>query len=38
MRPDVLDAGGSARPDALTPGEIRPLIDGNCGIDIGRVT
>jgi hypothetical protein len=34
--PDVAYAGGLAGPGALTAGQIRPLVDGNCGVDISR--
>jgi hypothetical protein len=36
--PDTLDAGRAVGPNTLTAGEIRPLVDGDCGIDISCVT
>jgi hypothetical protein len=36
--PDTLNPGRSVGPITLAAGEIRPLVDGNCGIDISRVT
>lgn len=38
MGPDTLDPVRSVGPNTLTAGQIRPLVDGNCGIDISRVT
>jgi hypothetical protein len=35
---DMLDPGRSVGPHTPTAGQIRPLVDGNRGIDIGRVT
>ena len=35
---DTLNPGGSIGPNTLTARQIRPLVDGNCGIDISRVT
>ena len=34
MGPDTLNPGCSVGPNTLTPGQIRPLVDGNCSIDI----
>ena len=38
MRPDMLDPGGSVEPHTLTTGQIRPLEDGDRGIDISCFT
>jgi hypothetical protein len=35
--PDVVYPGGLAGPDTLTTGQIRPLVDRSCGIDISRL-
>lgn len=35
--PDVVYPGGLAGPDALTAGQVRPLVDRNCGVDISRL-
>jgi hypothetical protein len=34
---DPLAPGRPIRPITLTAGQIRPLVDGNCGIDISCV-
>ena len=34
---DLLDPGRAVRPDALAPGEVRPLVDGDRGIDVSRL-
>jgi hypothetical protein len=34
----MLDPGRSVGPDTLTADQTRPLVDGDCGIDVGRVT
>jgi len=36
--PGTLNPGRSVGPNTLTARQIRPLVDGNCGIDITRVT
>lgn len=38
MGPGALNPGRSVGPNSLTAGQIRPLVDGNCGIDISGVT
>src|SRR4051812_16334737 len=35
---DLLDAGGSVRPDAVAPGQIRLLVHGDRRLDIGRAS
>ena len=34
----MLKPGRSVGPNTLTAGQIRPLVDGDCGIDSSRVT
>ncbi len=34
----MLNPGGPVGPITLTAGQGRPLVDGNCGIDISRIT
>ena len=38
MGPGTLNPGHSVRPNTLAAGQIRPLVDGNRGIDITRFT
>ncbi len=38
MGPRTLHPGRSVGPRALTPGQIGPLVDRKCGIDITRIT
>ncbi len=38
MRSGALNPGRSLGPRGLTAGEVGPLVDGDCGIDISRVT
>jgi hypothetical protein len=35
--PDVVYPGGLAGPGALAAGQVRPLVDRSCGIDISRL-
>ena len=34
----MLNPGGPVGPNTLTASQSRALVDGNCGIDISRVT
>jgi hypothetical protein len=38
VRPDMFNPGRSVRPNTLTAGEIRPLVDGGCRIDVSGAT